>query len=83
MRHAVAPGLQGRRVRPRHVQALHHHVARAHAVNGRWQLRGNFLAIDIDDQRCFFRIVEALAHTHAEERGILLHEALGSGCEEG
>src|ERR1035438_3854173 len=44
MRHAVAPGLKGRGVRARHMQAVHHHVACAHAVNGCGQLRGNFPA---------------------------------------
>ena len=60
------------------MEPIHEHIARAHAIHCRRQLRGNVLPIDVDDESGFARIVEALAYAHGEECGVLLHELPGN-----
>ena len=67
-------GLHGSRVRARNVQPVHHYIPCAEAVHGCGQLGGNPLAVHVDHQCSFFGVVQALAHTHAEEGGIPLHQ---------
>ncbi len=49
--------------------------ARRPLIVGR-KRRGNLSAIDVNNQGGFLGIVEALAHAHAKESGILFHQAL-------
>jgi len=56
------------------MKAVHENVAGAKAVDDRGELGGNFLAVDVYNQRGFFGVVQALADADSEEGGIPMHQ---------
>jgi len=55
---------------------VHYDVARPQAIYDLRQVGRNMLAVHINHQRGFFRVVETLSDPDGEEGGIVLHHVV-------
>lgn len=56
------------------MKPVHDQVPGTNASEGLRQIRRKPISVNVDHQRRIVRIVETLSYTHAEKRGVAMHQ---------